>query len=188
MQGDVRKMADESFREHVLMMSRDGWCYIKAPDSGFYATEIRLLGWHRVIVHGDIEPTIIACPYAHLRPACGWVGQSNARYIAGKVAEGERRPNAGYTLDTDQALRDLAALRDEEDCDWTERDLEAIESAEVYARNGDVMMAQRSIVEGIRDGWEIAGDLGRIVAPRIHYAQAAAARAWELLREVRHAG
>ena len=184
MANDIHKMAEEAFKDHQLVGHDAMHAVVRREGSGLYATEIRILSCNRVIVHGDIAPTIFACPYKDIVRVCEWIGESHASYITSKVREGERRHDAGYTIDLDEAKRDLAELREEQE--WSSSDLEAIETAIMYVRHGDAEMAQRTIAEGVRDGFEIAPHIGRVVEARVHFAQAAARRACALLTSERN--
>jgi hypothetical protein len=83
--------AREAFAKHRLKrVDKDRW-FIRRPDCGNHAAEIGLLGWGRILVHGDCPDVLYGhCSYRGER-LIPWLANSEASYLTSKVIAGVAR-------------------------------------------------------------------------------------------------
>lgn len=85
---DVRNLAKQAFR-HVRLAERDDDRVRVATPQGYHAFEVVRLGWHRLIVHGDLTPVVFqGGEGGDVAARIHWLAAADVGYVHGK-AEGK---------------------------------------------------------------------------------------------------
>jgi hypothetical protein len=85
---DITKLARKSFERHLLAKKEKYAWIIRRKNCGFYWAEIRILHDCKILVHGDIEPVVIAATHASPTQIINWAATSYLDYFRQKVSIG----------------------------------------------------------------------------------------------------
>lgn len=190
------RYSEEVYRNATVETVRDGLWLIRAHHYNTYVVD---LPNGALLVYGQIDAVLFEGYHANrdasaadkLRSKVNWAANSDADYIATKVASSMR--DSIRTVDLDIAEADLLDMEQDEisgcgaDAETVARlgeeaaldkhvlrRLKAIrEARELLASDGSVERAREEICEHIDDGWEIADSIGRVVSAHLFYARAA---------------
>lgn len=107
----IREMAEKAFARHAIANVSEDRIVCKAPKSSAYAFEVAVLGWGRVIVHGDLEPIIFrGGDGGPLVERLRWIAGGEVDYLHRKASYGRR----DYLIFDAEALADdLESLADD---------------------------------------------------------------------------
>lgn len=175
-------LATKSFAEHTIPFCNHdaGQLTLKRPGSSFYLTHCTLYAG-TLCVYGDID-TVVFQTYAGktILGAVEWMGHASPTYALEKATRG-MSGEIVRAFEEAVAVDDVLSYIDDLEPDDDAR--EAIRGALMewhsdYER--DMHSLQRALYDVDYD-YELIGDVGMVRAPRMFYAQAACARAYQLL-------
>lgn len=179
-EADLRNWFEKAHSESVLLKQdviapNRALYVIGRPKSSAYRTEIAVLSWGTLLVHGDIDTVVFANYFNAKNPreVIAWMANASSGHAREKASIGSGGKIA-QDVDLDIAVKDLLEIRRQgyisADC---------AREANAYLKNGDLEAAKRAIYEFSGDA-ELC-DLGSVVDSRIFMAQAALQRLLFLL-------
>lgn len=185
----MKRLAQDAFKTHEITSTGESrWTLKRADGGGHYWVEIACLAGGRLIVHGDIQPSVFQGHSHEVEQLVVWIARSNIGYLAEKAQAGIKSEEAVRTYDDDEAeayllddIREAKERKDEFGEEHLEERLDVLRRALEAVRNGYPEEMHRIICEEIQDGWEWAYSIGRVIAPRVYYAHAAVKRLHALL-------
>lgn len=174
----LRTQYDQSLAEHKILSriiaGQHASFVIGHVDDSHYRTEIAVLSWGTLMVHGDIDTVVFQrCSYKHWRQVLNWLSGENYDYAEEKAVIGVSDPALARVVDPDVAKDHICYYRRHR---YMEK--ETARAAWNHVENGEVMYARDRIYEDTEDAELI---IGTCTAPRVFMAQAAITKLCRLL-------
>lgn len=167
---DMKERAAQAFENHGLHSRRSITYFLRDPRRGFNSCYISSIASHWIAIVGDIESVIIKGsdgddqPIDHFK----WAAEAHVNYLAEKVSLAFGSTDLAYDFNNNVAAADLVDLKKAAPSEHKKAISEAIYKLEHHGKHVlDVLSC---------DGVDVDASVGRVVAPRIYYAQAALKR------------
>lgn len=175
----IRAMYDKSVKDHVILRRHiqdesHASFVIGRPGESHYQSEIVVLSWGHLLVHGDVDAVIFGrCSYKGWRQVLGWMSGDNYDYAEEKASIGSTCSEMARSVDSDVAESDIVYWRRQKYIDQ-----ETARQALDLVKGGDTHLAQTLIYEKTGD-FELS--IATCTNCRVFMAQALITKLCELL-------
>lgn len=183
----LQALATDAFAEHrIIKVGGDRWV-MRGNNGSMYWVEILWLEANKLLVHGDICAIIFAYASRNNGPRdlVAWMGRAGLDHAKEKAIIGTGH-EVCEVYDSDLAVWELRRIMSESiefDDQSVIRFSEEVEDVISTIANGTPVEMALNVLYEVGFDTELLSTLGRVIAPRVVYAQAAVKRLDELLTQ-----